>query len=128
MCMAHVHTYMCAFVLNLALEAVLDPYCLCKSKNKSAYVQLSLKSMVAKETELHKYLRVVVDGEELKLPSLEGLVLLNIQSWAAGADPWGTTGSEVGWWVGTEVVYVCRYVCMYICVYIYTVCILYVYE
>ena len=84
--------------------------------------------MVAKETELHKYLRVVVDGEELKLPSLEGLVLLNIQSWAAGADPWGTTGSEVGWWVGTEVVYVCRYVCMYICVYIYTVCILYVYE
>lgn len=52
--------------------------------------------MVAKETELHKHLRVTVDGEELKLPSLEGLVLLNIQSWAAGADPWGTTGSEVG--------------------------------
>ena len=77
-------------------------------------MQLSLKSMVAKETELHKYLRVVVDGEELKLPSLEGLVLLNIQSWAAGADPWGTTGSEVGRWVGTEVVYVAMYV--YVCV------------
>ena len=27
---------------------------------------------------------------------LEGLVLLNIQSWAEGADRWGTTGSEVG--------------------------------
>lgn len=52
--------------------------------------------MVAKETELHKHLRLMVDGEELKLPSLEGIVFLNIQSWAAGADPWGTAGSEVG--------------------------------
>ena len=71
---------------------------ICRFKNKSAYVQLTLKSMVAKEMELHKHLRVTVDGEELKLPALEGLVLLNIQSWAAGADPWGTTGSEVGGW------------------------------
>lgn len=93
--------YFCAYVrmyIHTCVHICATVAAIYRFKNKSAYVQLSLKSMVAKETELHKHLRVTVDGEELKLPSLEGLVLLNIQSWAAGADPWGTTGSEVSGW------------------------------
>ena len=86
------------FVASCVLRNLVWGTPICRFKNKSAYVQLTLKSMVAKEMELHKHLRVTVDGEELKLPALEGLVLLNIQSWAAGADPWGTAGSEVGGW------------------------------
>ena len=83
----YIRTYLCCSQLCDGIFVWGTP--ICRFKNKSAYVQLTLKSMVAKEMELHKHLRVTVDGEELKLPALEGLVLLNIQSWAAGADPMG---------------------------------------
>ena len=65
-------------------------------KNKSIYMQLSVQKMVSKDTpELNKILKLTVDGRVIALPSLVGLVLLNIQSWAAGADPWGNSTDEV---------------------------------
>lgn len=37
---------------------------------------------------LQRKIRVFVDGVELELPELEGIVLLNINSWSAGCTVW----------------------------------------
>lgn len=63
-------------------------------KNKSVYMQLSLQKMMTKAPDLDKMVRLTVDGKDIKLPSLVGIVLLNIGSWAAGADAWGSTSDE----------------------------------
>ena len=59
-------------------------------------MQLSLQKMMTKAPDLDKMVRLTVDGKDIKLPSLVGIVLLNIGSWAAGADAWGSTSDEVG--------------------------------
>ena len=38
--------------------------------------------------DLHKRLKVELDGVELVLPPLEGIVILNISSWGGGCEPW----------------------------------------
>ena len=40
------------------------------------------------------YAQVFLDGVELKLPALEGVVLLNINSWSAGCVVWSDTDPE----------------------------------
>ena len=35
------------------------------------------------------------DGLTIKLPDLQGIILLNIESWGAGAEPWGNEKDEV---------------------------------
>ena len=44
--------------------------------------------------DLHKELVLVVDGRKLDLPPVEGIIILNILSWASGANPWGTERDE----------------------------------
>lgn len=39
---------------------------------------------------LHKELQLHVDGQEVPLPNIEGLIFLNIPSWGSGADLWGS--------------------------------------
>lgn len=61
--------------------------------NKGFYLQLGLQKMVQRtETrELRRHIALMVDGNRVELPDIAGLIVLNIQSWGAGADPWGTT-------------------------------------
>ena len=77
--------------------------CICRFKNKAHYFQLSLQKFISggrSALDLQRHLKVTVDGKALSLPSLQGIVFLNIPSWAAGADIWGTTHDEVTMWEG----------------------------
>lgn len=85
--------------------------------NKGVYVKMGLRKMVGRKTvkELHKELRLEVDGKVVDLPPVEGIIILNIlrlvgivlfldlfcmcnclrlmyihiYSWGSGANPWG---------------------------------------
>lgn len=39
--------------------------------------------------DLHKEVRLEVDGKVVDLPQVEGIIILNILSWGSGANPWG---------------------------------------
>ncbi|XP_065074731.1 diacylglycerol kinase theta isoform X4 [Ochlerotatus camptorhynchus] len=59
--------------------------------NKGVYVKMGLRKMVGRKTvkELHKAIRLEVDGKVVDLPPVEGIIILNILSWGSGANPWG---------------------------------------
>lgn len=38
---------------------------------------------------------IEIDGKKIDLPTLEGIVILNIGSWGAGADAWGPDKEDV---------------------------------
>lgn len=48
--------------------------------NKGVYVKMGLRKMVGRKTvkELHKELRLEVDGKVVDLPPVEGIIILNI--------------------------------------------------
>ncbi|KAJ8321813.1 hypothetical protein KUTeg_000284 [Tegillarca granosa] len=59
--------------------------------NKRVYVTIGLKKMVNRKAfkDLHRNIRVEVDGKLIDLPPIEGIIILNILSWGSGANPWG---------------------------------------
>ncbi|XP_055697746.1 diacylglycerol kinase theta isoform X6 [Phlebotomus papatasi] len=59
--------------------------------NKGVYVKMGLRKMVGRKIvkELHKEIRLEVDGKVVELPQVEGIIILNILSWGSGANPWG---------------------------------------
>ncbi|CAH1795394.1 unnamed protein product [Owenia fusiformis] len=60
--------------------------------NKFWYFTYGTKDVLERECKnLHTKLKVVLDGKELKLPEIEGLVILNISSWGGGCRPWGNS-------------------------------------
>lgn len=56
--------------------------------NKGVYVRAGLQKM-SRPRALHRELRLQVGRQEVALPSLEGLIFINIPSWGSGADLWG---------------------------------------
>ncbi|KAL5110293.1 Diacylglycerol kinase theta [Taenia crassiceps] len=64
--------------------------------NKSVYFKMGLRKMVNRSTckDLQKKVVVEADGRVLDLPSLEGILVLNILSWGGGANPWGLDKDE----------------------------------
>ncbi len=73
------------------------PRSLCRFHNKGVYLQLGLQKMISKgdTKDLHRHINVYGDGKKVDLPEVEGVVFLNIQSWGAGADAWGTSHDPV---------------------------------
>jgi diacylglycerol kinase (ATP) len=59
--------------------------------NKGVYVKMGLRKMVGRKMckDLHKEIRLEVDGKLVELPPVEGIIILNILSWGSGANPWG---------------------------------------
>ncbi|KFM60145.1 Diacylglycerol kinase theta, partial [Stegodyphus mimosarum] len=59
--------------------------------NKGVYVKMGLRKIVSRKTwkDLHKEIRLEVDGKIIDLPPVEGIIILNILSWGSGANPWG---------------------------------------
>ena len=81
--------------------------------NKGVYVKMGLKKMVGRKMckDLHREIRLEVDGKLVELPPVEGIIILNIlryvklntninmcfinvfcliyNSWGSGANPWG---------------------------------------
>ena len=44
--------------------------------------------------DLHKDIKLEVDGRKIDLPPIEGIVILNIMSWGSGANIWGPEKDE----------------------------------
>ncbi|XP_073992573.1 diacylglycerol kinase theta isoform X4 [Rhodnius prolixus] len=59
--------------------------------NKGVYVKMGLRKMVGRKLckDLHREVRLEVDGKHVELPPVEGIIILNILSWGSGANPWG---------------------------------------
>ncbi|XP_036272938.1 diacylglycerol kinase theta isoform X5 [Pipistrellus kuhlii] len=57
--------------------------------NKGVYVRVGLQRM-SQARGLHKEIRLQVEQQEVELPSIEGLIFINIPSWGSGADLWGS--------------------------------------
>ncbi|XP_063407865.1 diacylglycerol kinase theta-like isoform X4 [Mytilus galloprovincialis] len=60
--------------------------------NKGVYVKIGLRKMINRRSlvrDLHRYIKVEVDGKPIDLPPVEGLIILNILSWGSGSNPWG---------------------------------------
>lgn len=57
---------------------------------------MGLRKMVnqTKCKDLHQNVIIEVDGKQLELPPIEGIIILNILSWGAGANPWGVEKDE----------------------------------
>lgn len=67
--------------------------------NKLTYFTFGTKDVLERECkDLHLRLEVELDGQQITLPSLEGLVVLNISSWGGGCRPWqvGKDGEMYG--------------------------------
>ncbi|XP_045690128.1 diacylglycerol kinase theta [Phyllostomus hastatus] len=56
--------------------------------NKGVYVRVGLQKM-SHSRSLHREIRLQVEQQEVELPSIEGLIFINIPSWGSGADLWG---------------------------------------
>ena len=58
--------------------------------NKLTYAIIGFKkSMAIQRKTIARKIRLQVDGKVIVLPPLEGIIILNISSWASGANPWG---------------------------------------
>ncbi|XP_008062189.2 diacylglycerol kinase theta, partial [Carlito syrichta] len=57
--------------------------------NKGVYVRVGLQK-ISQARSLHREIRLQVEQREVELPSLEGLIFINIPSWGSGADLWGS--------------------------------------
>ncbi|XP_043915042.1 diacylglycerol kinase theta [Protopterus annectens] len=57
--------------------------------NKGVYVKAGLQK-ISHTRSLHRVIKLLVDQQEVELPSIEGLIFLNIPSWGSGADLWGS--------------------------------------
>ncbi|XP_038051588.1 diacylglycerol kinase theta-like isoform X2 [Patiria miniata] len=64
--------------------------------NKGVYFRLGMRKLGRRTSckELQKELRVEVDGRPIEIPSIEGMLILNISSWGSGADPWGVDNQD----------------------------------
>lgn len=58
--------------------------------NKMYYAHYGAVSMIGGTSTMHKRVKLIVDDLEIDLPkNLEGIMLLNLPSWAGGKNPWG---------------------------------------
>ncbi|KRY87419.1 Diacylglycerol kinase theta [Trichinella pseudospiralis] len=66
--------------------------------NKGVYARIGLKKMVNRKLcrDIQRKIKLEVDGRVFELPSLEGIIILNIMSWGSGSNPWGPEKEEVG--------------------------------
>ncbi|XP_019901508.2 diacylglycerol kinase theta isoform X3 [Esox lucius] len=61
--------------------------------NKGVYLKAGLQKL-SHTRNLHRDLKLQVDKQDVELPSIEGLIFLNIPSWGSGADLWGSEGDS----------------------------------
>lgn len=88
---------MLTFYLNLLVGGTLSNFCcfflaiISRLHNKGVYVKMGIRKMMGRKMckDMHKEIRLEVDGKVVDLPPVEGIIILNILSWGSGANPWG---------------------------------------
>ena len=75
----------------VALSGRSNLYCV-----SGVYVKVSLRKMLGRRMckDLHKEIKLEVDGKHIELPPIEGIIILNIMSWGSGANAWGPEKDE----------------------------------
>eukprot|EP00051_Salpingoeca_urceolata_P018864 m.268602 g.268602 ORF g.268602 m.268602 type:complete len:1147 (+) comp19295_c0_seq3:772-4212(+) len=69
--------------------------CRSRLKNQMWYGMLGAQQLIARTCRnYHKRLRLECDGVEVPLPTLQGIVVLNIPSYMGGANFWGSKGEK----------------------------------
>eukprot|EP00043_Microstomoeca_roanoka_P015699 m.157587 g.157587 ORF g.157587 m.157587 type:complete len:1060 (+) comp16311_c3_seq1:114-3293(+) len=69
--------------------------CRSRLKNKMWYGIMGAKEMASPSCKnLHRRIKLECDGKVIKLPKLQGLVILNIPSYMGGVDFWGRPGAS----------------------------------
>uniref|UniRef100_A0A914EBL2 Diacylglycerol kinase n=1 Tax=Acrobeloides nanus TaxID=290746 RepID=A0A914EBL2_9BILA len=65
-------------------------------KNKAQYLKIGVRKALFDRSckDLYKRIDLEVDGKQIDLPPVEGLVILNLLSWGSGCNPWGTAKEE----------------------------------
>ncbi|XP_046350974.1 diacylglycerol kinase theta-like isoform X3 [Haliotis rufescens] len=65
--------------------------------NKGVYLKMGLRKMVNRKSckDLHRHIKLEVDGKLIDLPQVEGIIILNILSWASGSNPWGPEKEDI---------------------------------
>ncbi|KAL8607776.1 hypothetical protein ACOMHN_039449 [Nucella lapillus] len=65
--------------------------------NKGVYFKIGLRRIVNRKSckDLHRHIKVEVDGKLIDLPPVEGIVILNILSWGSGANLWGPEREDI---------------------------------
>ncbi|OAF68875.1 hypothetical protein A3Q56_03404 [Intoshia linei] len=61
-------------------------------RNKGAYFLIGLRKFLnyKPSTQFRKNVKLFVDGEEIIIPIVEGILISNIMSWGSGANAWGS--------------------------------------
>lgn len=63
--------------------------------NKGVYFKAGVRNLTRHSmTNLQDRIEIIVDGEQVNLPSIEGVAVNNINSWGGGSDPWGKDRDE----------------------------------
>ncbi|EGD77063.1 hypothetical protein PTSG_07403 [Salpingoeca rosetta] len=69
--------------------------CRSRLKNKMWYGVMGAREMAAPSCKnLHRRIKLECDGKVIKLPKLQGIVILNINSYMGGVDLWGRPSSS----------------------------------
>ncbi|ESN99030.1 hypothetical protein HELRODRAFT_95052 [Helobdella robusta] len=64
--------------------------------NKLWYFTYGTKDVLDRECkDLDKKLKLIIEDKIVDLPSIEGIVVLNISSWGGGCRPWGEAGANI---------------------------------
>eukprot|EP00052_Salpingoeca_macrocollata_P025075 m.227346 g.227346 ORF g.227346 m.227346 type:complete len:1024 (-) comp22368_c1_seq2:74-3145(-) len=66
-----------------------------RTKNKGHYVSVGVSSLIKQPCkDVFTDMLLWADGKDILLPDVQGIIVLNIPSYSAGADPWGTDKDE----------------------------------
>nr|CAB3237551.1 diacylglycerol kinase theta [Phallusia mammillata] len=68
--------------------------CTSRFRNKALYFKAGLKKMTSRSVNLNNVIELIVDDHTVKLPTIKGLIFLNIGSWGAGSNAWGSSSSS----------------------------------
>ncbi|XP_002128509.2 diacylglycerol kinase theta [Ciona intestinalis] len=68
--------------------------CTSRLRNKALYFKAGLKKMTSRSVNLSNVIELQVDDHVIDLPPIKGLIFLNITSWGAGSNAWGSAVSK----------------------------------
>ena len=67
-----------------------------RTVNKGWYGLYGMKEMKGSYGPIHRHMKLYLDGEETPIPeNMEGIIILNIASYAGGCDLWGKKSNVV---------------------------------
>ena len=82
--------------LNFSAATFFNPHPphTCRLRNQALYFASGCKELPKENPKIKNVIELEVDGVNIPLNSLKGLVFLNIETWGGGSKPWGSAASR----------------------------------